>query len=137
MRDGDLHALRDRQLLDEPSHLAVADDEDRISAKNSSCSRCMACCRSAWRRIDGDVPPRRRLRDHPQRHLLEHADDARGDRRLVAQPIADRAEQRHLVLDRHLRELRQRLDDRLEMPPVVHRHRHADLRRRHDVDRRS
>ena len=45
----------------------------------------------------------------------------------------DRAQQRHLRLDRHLGELRQRLDDRVEVAAVVHGHRHADLGRRHHV----
>ena len=45
----------------------------------------------------------------------------------VAQPVADGAQQRHLPLHRHLAELRQRLHDLIEMPRVVHGHRHADL----------
>src|SRR6186713_160636 len=38
------------QGVDQASHLAVADDQD-VHPKNSSCSRCMACGRSACRMI--------------------------------------------------------------------------------------
>ena len=51
----------------------------------------------------------------------------------VRQPIADGAEQRHVGLDRDLGELRQRLDDGLEVAAIVHGHRHADFRRRDHV----
>ena len=43
---------------------------------------------------DGDVAARRRLRNHPQRHLFQQGDDTSPRFGFLAQTIADRAEQR-------------------------------------------
>ena len=82
-----------------------------------------------------DVPPRRRLRHHPQRHVADRGQHLRGQARIVLQAVADDAHDRHLILALDLRELRQAFDDRRQPPRIVDRHRHADLRGRDDVHR--
>ena len=56
--------------------------------------------------------------------------------RIARQVLAHRANDRHLPLAPTSAKPLQVLDDRVEPPRVVHRHRHADLRRGHHVDRR-
>ena len=58
------------------------------------------------------------------------------ERRVVLQPVADRADDRHVVFARDFGDVLQRLDDLRQPARVVDRHRDADFRRRDDVDRR-
>ena len=58
----------------------------RLAAKNVSCRSIIACAATASWQNDGHVPPRGRLRDHPQRELLERSKHARRDARIVGRP---------------------------------------------------
>ena len=104
------NAVLRRQRLDQPAHPAVADDQharrltapDRSSAghrsgrareepRRAGASSPPATSRSLQH--DRDVPPRRRLRHHPQRHALERRRAARiASRGSRAQVLADGAE---------------------------------------------
>ena len=78
------------------------------SPKNSRCSRAIAAATIRVAQHDRHVPPRRRLRDHPQRNPSSAPSTRAGDARIVAQIVADGAQDRHLALDADLGELAQR-----------------------------
>ena len=86
---------------------------------------------------DGDVHARAALRHHRERQALERAQEAGGQAGVVAQPLADRAYDRHAVLAAHVGEAGQLRDDRVERAAVVDGDGDAHLRGRDHVDRRA
>ena len=139
-----LHAGFARQLLDQPTHAAVSDEQDakRLVAhraastdeKNSSCRRDIASGRS--RSLSTTVRFRRDAAcDTIRRQSIEPRDQPHRQVRLARQVVTDGAEDRHALIDIYVREAAQVPRDGLQPPVVVQGHRHADLRRRHDVNR--
>ena len=83
-----------------------------------------------------DVAARRRLRHQPQRHVADRGQHSSSQRRVTLQAVANRADDRHVVVARDLGKLLKRGHDRRQPSRVVDRHRHAHLGGRHDVHRR-
>ena len=91
----DREAVLRRELLDQPAHLAVADDGRRVqactaslrsktsgssSAKNSRCSASTARAQVRLGHHEAEVQQRRALRDHADVDAVQRVEDARAPR---------------------------------------------------------
>ena len=97
-------------------------------AKNCPCSWFNACAEIDLANDEGDIAAGGGLRDQPDRHVANALKHLTDQPRIRLQAVADDADDGHVVLGVHVRELRQRLDDGRQSPPIVDRHRHRDLR---------
>ena len=137
------------QRLDEPAHAPAPEQQQaaarggghravprRLAASNAaSCSRDIADATS--RSLSTTVTFRRDAACDTIRSGTPSRTESRrmARRGSVAQAVADGAQNRHVALDDDVGELLERGHDLRQLAVVVHRHRHADLGRRHDVDR--
>ena len=62
---------------------------DSRDLKNRSCTRASAGSRSRFADHERDVPARRRLRHHPNRHAADGLEQVADERRIVLQAVAD------------------------------------------------
>ena len=147
----DVEAVLGRELLDQPAHLAVADDgaaqactaslrsntSGSSSAKNSSCSAVDGAHQVGLRHHEAEVQQRCALRDHADIDAVERVEDAARHARSVADVLADQADDRLIVLHRRLRRTaaaRRRIASMLR--GVVDGERDADLARSRPCRRR-
>ena len=134
----DLDVLTGGQLLDQPAHLAVADDQQfQAHAKNSSCRRCMACGRSLCRRTTVMF-----RRDAACEIIFSGTSSSTPTTRAaISGSFRSRSPTAHSSAMSRSIDTSANSDSASTiasgLPSVVHRHRHAHLGRRHHVDRRA
>jgi hypothetical protein len=99
----DRPAVLRRERFDELPHSAVTEQQDAhhlvaTAAKNFSWTRPQRRRQIRLADHERDVPPRRRLRHHAQRHVADRGQHLRGQARIVVQAVADHAHDRHVIL---------------------------------------